>query len=137
MNIPSDQRWGAKEEEAELLFNFSQGGSSASINTQSAIEKATHRAEKLQVNYSSRTSSQSPKKMALEVKPAVPDMSKIHQRYWDEQRLQEVQKRLENFDAAADRTAIKPASDDAEKPSSPRELTVKSGSAAREECKQR
>jgi len=137
MNIPSDQRWGATEEEAELLFNFSQGGSSASINTQSAIEKATHRAEKLQVNYSSRTSSQSPKKMALEVKPAVPDMSKIHQRYWDEQRLQEVQKRLENFDAAADRTAIKPASDDAEKPSSPRELTVKSGSAAREECKQR
>jgi hypothetical protein len=136
MNSISDQRRAEKEEEAELLLNLSRGNLSPSIMTQSAIEKATHRTEKLQVNYPSRTSSQSPKKIALEVIPAVPDISKIHQRYWDEQRLREVQKCLENVDAAVDRTAIKPTSDDAEKPSHSRESAIASGSAAKQEAKQ-
>lgn len=136
MSSISDQHRADKEAEAELLLNLSRGNSSASIVTGSAIEKATHRTEKVQVNYPSRTSSQSPKKMALEVIPAVPDISKIHRRYWDEQRLQEVQKRLENFDAAVDRTAMKPASEDTEKSSASRELAIESRSAAKEESKQ-
>lgn len=136
MSTVSDQHRAEKEAEAELLLNLSRGNSSASIVTGSAIEKAAPRTEKVQVNHPSRTSSQSPKKMALEVIPAVPDISKIHRRYWDEQRLQEVQKRLENFDAVVDRTAIKATSDDAENSSVSRELAIESGSAAKEESKQ-
>lgn len=136
MRSNSDQRSVEKDAEAELLLNLSRGNSSANIVVRSAVEKATHRTEKLPVNYPFRTGSQSPKRMALEVIPAVPDISKIHQRYWDEQRLQEVQKRLKNFDATEDRTALEPSSEDSEKSSASRELAIELGSAAKEESEQ-
>ena len=68
-------------------------------DTRPAVEKTNEDAEATQASWATN---KSPKKPVLAVIPAIPDVSKLRQLHRNEQRLQNVQQRLENVTAATD-----------------------------------
>ena len=94
-------------------------------DAQPAVEKTIEDAEATQASWTTNKSTEKP---VLAVIPAIPDMSKLRQLHRNEQRLQNVQQRLENVTAATDSVGS-PERDDGAKSTSSRKALEKPHSA--------